>query len=240
MHKPLLIILPGWGGNRLTWNEFICKAEKKFDVECIELPCFGIERCPDSIWRVEQYAEFVKKKIEEIKLATTDRPIILLGHSFGGQVAVYIASHNSQLINKLILSGAAVFRDDKSIRRGLFYAIAKIGKLLFKLPFLEKLTIDAQRILYRIAKSPDYSHTTGIKREIFKKIVRQDMSHFLSKIDLPTLVIWGTKDSHVPLRYGKQIAELIPGAKLKIIKRGKHGLHMQYPNELLSLILDFV
>ncbi|MBU1987422.1 alpha/beta hydrolase [Patescibacteria group bacterium] len=78
-----------------------------------------------------------------------------------------------------------------------------------------------------------------MKRDIFKKIIRQDLIYLLHKINIPTLIIWGTRDGYVPLSDGKKIARLIPNAKLEIIKNGKHGLHLQCPEKLLEVILRF-
>lgn len=236
MKNKILIILPGWGGNTQTWTKFTDIAERKIDTYVIDLPCFGIEPCPNEVWGVKEYANFVKDKIKGI----TSDPVVLLGHSFGGQVATYMAAHNPELIDKLILSGAAVFRPSKLIKRTVFGKVAKLGKLIFKLPLLKKYSVQSRRIIYKIANSPDYSHTDGIKKEIFKKIIRQDLVKLLPQINVPTLVVWGTKDSYVPVKKGKKIAKLIPNAKLKIFSKGKHGLHLQIPKELFQVIYDFI
>lgn len=236
MKNKILIILPGWGGNEQTWTKFTDIAEKKVDTYVIDLPCFGSEPCPTRVWGVEDYAEFVKNKIKNI----TNEPIILLGHSFGGQVATYFTVYNPDMVEKLILSGAAIFRPAKLIKRTIYNKIAKLGKLIFKLPILKKYSVQSRRLIYRIANSPDYSHTDGVKKEIFKKVIRQDLVKILPQIKIPTLVAWGTKDSYVPLKKGKKIAKLIPNAKLKIFKKGKHGLHLQMPKELFNVIYDFI
>jgi len=126
--KKQLVILPGWNASKDSWQDFINLAQNQYEVICLELPCFGNEPCPEKIWEVADYAEFVKQKIIDLNLA---RPI-LLGHSFGGQIAVYLAANNQQLISKLILSGAAIIRPAKNLKRLVFEALAKTGKIIFK------------------------------------------------------------------------------------------------------------
>lgn len=230
-----LIILPGWGGTKETWNDFIKIAEKDYKVICLNLPCFGNEPCPGTVWGVKEYAEFVKNKIKKLNL---EKPI-LLGHSFGGQIAVYLAAYHPELIFKLILSGATVTRPKNILKRIVFNIIAKCGKVVFKLPIIKKIDVFAKKILYYSADSPDYIKTSGIKQDIFKKIIRQDLTHLLYKINIPTLVVWGTRDKYVALNNGKKIAKLIPNAKLEIIKNGKHGLHIQQPENLFEIIKEF-
>lgn len=236
MKNRFLIILPGWGGNTQTWIKFTDISENKINTQVIDLPCFGTEPCPTEVWGIEEYAEFVKNKIKTI----TDKPVILLGHSFGGQVATYFTVHYPEMVEKLILSGAAVFRPAKLLKRTIYFKIARLGKLIFKLPILKKYSVQSRKLIYKIANSPDYTHTQGVKREIFKKVIRQDLEKILPKIKVPTLVVWGKKDNYVPIAKGKKIAKLISGAKIEIFPKGKHGLHLQMPKELFKIIYDFI
>lgn len=231
-----LVILPGWGGSHETWKEFIALAEKEFQVVCIDLPCFGTEPCPSSVWGVEEYAAFALKKIH----AASDRPVILLGHSFGGQIASYIAATAPECVEKLILSGAAALRPKQTVRRAFFFLIAKCGKLLFKLPIIEKFDVLAKKVLYRGIDSPDYAETAGIKKDIFRKIIREDLAHLLTGITAPTLLLWGKKDSYVSLALGKKIHRLIPNSQLIVIEKGKHGLHLTHREQILAYIRSFV
>ncbi|MFA5359485.1 MAG: alpha/beta hydrolase [Patescibacteria group bacterium] len=236
MLKPQLVILPGWDGTKKTWENFINLAQKDFEIYCLELPCFGDEPCPNEIWGVENYAEFVKQKIKNLNLI---KPI-MLGHSFGGQVAVYLAATSPELISQLILSGAAAIRPKLNLKRFVFGSLAKIGKIFFSLPLIKNLGAPARKLLYKLADSPDFGQISGIKREICKKVVRQDLTENLKKIKTPTLVVWGDLDSYVPLSLGKKIAALIPGSRLEIVSGGKHGLHLQMPEKLYDIVKNFL
>jgi len=231
-----LLILPGWGGTKESWKDFINLAQNDFEVYCLDLPCFGDEPCPNEIWGVEDYAKFACRKISDLNLI---KPI-LLGHSFGGQIAVCLAAASPQLISRLILSGASAIRPKQTFKRIVFNSLAKTGKTLFSLPLLKNLTAPAQKLLYKLADSPDYVSTGGIEREIFKKIIRQDLTEQLKKIKTPALVVWGSLDRYVPLSVGKKIAALIPGSHLEIIPGGRHGLHLQAPEKLYSIIKNFI
>lgn len=235
MAKKLLVILPGWGGSKETWNDFIKLAENDYDVLCIDLPCFGSEPCPNEVWGVEEYSSFVQKKLQKLG----DKEVILLGHSFGGQIASYLVAHHPGVANQLVLSGAAIMRPRRPVYRALFGMLGEVGKMFFSLPFMKKFRDAARSFLYKIARSPDYAKTSGVQRDIFKKVVRQDVREHLPSISVPTLVVWGQKDTYTPLRYGKKAARLIKGAKLHIVRGGRHGLHIQDPANLLAIIRDF-
>lgn len=233
--KPQLLIIPGWEGSRSSWQNFINKAENDFTVFCFDLPCFGSEPCPNEVWGIEEYAEFIRRKAKENNL---NKPI-LIGHSFGGQVATYLAATYQNEFNKLILSGAAVFRQTPDIKKIIFYSLAKIGKAVFNLPLLNKLSAFMKKGLYHLANS-DYDRTSGIKREIYKKVINQDMSEPALRITMPTLIVWGERDKYIPLKQGKKIASLIPGAKLEIIKNAGHGLHLKNLDEFYNIICKFL
>jgi pimeloyl-ACP methyl ester carboxylesterase len=237
--KQTLIILPGWGGSHETWQKFIDLAKKDYNTYCIDLPCFGTEPCPKEVWGVEDYSKFVKEKVDKIKKQNKDSEIILLGHSFGGQVATYFVANNQDMIDRFILSGAAIFRAKRKITRIMFKTVAKFGKIIFKLPYIEKFDVFAKKLLYKAADSPDYAKTSGIKREIFKKIIRQDFGHLLPSIKQPTLIVWGKFDKYVPVSDGEKMAKLIPNAKLHVFKNGTHGLHLLKPEKLLEVINKF-
>lgn len=234
--KPLLIILPGWGGSKKTWSGFSDKASAFFDVFVLDLPCFGDEACPTAVWGVDEYAKFVEKKLEQF----SDREVVLLGHSFGGQIAVHLVAEHKNICEKLILSGAAVYRKKHTLKSMVFKLIAVTGNVIFSMPILWKVKTKARSILYKAADSPDYLQTSGIQRDIFKKVIREDVSCELQNISAKTLVVWGENDSYTPLAHGKKIAEQIPNSFLKIIKGGTHGLHLNTSDELLLAIREFV
>lgn len=230
-----LIILPGWGGNKATWKEFAELASKDFEVEIINLPCFGDEPCPETVWGVEDYVNFVKNKL----VTSYQLPVTILGHSFGGQVATVFASKYPEMIVKLILVAPAVFRPKKSLKRLIFTLGAKFGKLIFKIPWIEKGSVWAEEIYHKAIGAHDYHDTSGIKREIFKKIIRQDRGEEAGKIIVPTLIVWGTLDTYLPISDAHKLNKIIQNSKLEIIKNGKHGLHLQMPEKFYKIIYDF-
>jgi len=232
-----LVILPGWGGSQETWHAFCTLAKEKIpSVTVIDLPCFGNEPCPNTPWGIAEYAQFVRNALPK-----ESDDVALMGHSFGGQIAAYIAMHEPQACTKLILSGAAIYRPKKTLKRALFALLAKVGGAFFSLPVVRRFQGRARQLLYRAADSPDFLDTTStVQKDTFKKVIREDISGELSKITIPTLLVWGTKDQYTPLRFGKKIAQHIPNAVIKIIPGGTHGLHISKKEELLSHILSFI
>ena len=238
--KPTLIIVPGWGGTRITWQAFIKRASAEFDVHCIEMPCFGNEPCPTAVWGIEEYAEFLRTKIEAIKKAAPHQTIYLLAHSFGGQIAVKLLSQDSNLVSGLILSGPAIYRHQWTIKNLLFLPLAKLGTILFSLPGLRNGATKARKVLYKLAASPDYNRTGGIERDIFKTITKQDVSDCLPRLNLPVAFIAGGHDRYVRSRDTARAAKTITNATFTLIPEGRHGLHHTHPDLLLTEITNLI
>lgn len=63
----------------------------------------------------------------------------------------------------------------------------------------------------------------------------------LENLDSPVLLIWGDKDNIFPVeQYGRELKELLPRAKLLIIKGARHPAYLDKPSEFHDLLLDFV
>ncbi len=232
----MLIILPGWGGTKESWQEFIALAQTNFDVRCLELPGFGNEPLPTQAWGVEEYAAFVKNKINGLGIGKK----VILAHSFGGQVATYLVGTNPGICDTLILSGAAIFRREPSSKQGILKAIASVGKSIFSLPGLSGLAGLARKVLYKSIGSPDYNHTSGLQREIFQKVITQDVSDQLKNITVKTLVVSGVKDTFVSVEDSRQAVKLLPNGTIVEFPEGKHGLHQSHTAELLKTIIEFL
>lgn len=235
--KKTLVIIPGWGGSGETWGDFIKKASGVFEVVCIDLPCFGGVPCPVEAWGVSEYADYVFGKISA--LGKKPEEIILLGHSFGGQVAVRMLGEHPGTVGTLVLSGAAVFRMKASVRRLVFGTVAKAGKLALSVRPFSYFESMGKKMLYRVADSPDYLNTEGVEKEIFKKVIREDVSHYLPTIKTPTLLIWGNRDRYVPVSRGKRMLKKMPNARLEIIPKATHGIHLSHAERVIELIKNF-
>ncbi|HET8931541.1 MAG TPA: alpha/beta fold hydrolase, partial [Acidimicrobiales bacterium] len=62
----------------------------------------------------------------------------------------------------------------------------------------------------------------------------------LVDIDVPTLVIVGSQDVLTPLGDSEELAALIPGARLAVVRGGAHGFMVEKASAFNSTILDFL
>ena len=224
-----LVFLHGWGVSSEVFKPLYPFLGENFQIYALDLPGFG-QTPIEKLMTLKDYAEFVHKFLKENNI----KEPIIIGHSFGGAVAIKLALLYPNNISKLILVSASAIRHPR-------YKIMLINKIagftkLFLPEQLRKILIK----LLRLDKT-DYAQINNPKlKETFKNIINEDQSPYLSNIKIPTLVIWGEKDTVTPLQEGELIAKSIPNAKLSIIKNAGHFRFLENPEEFTKLIKDFI
>ncbi len=239
-----VILLHGWGLNSDKYSvlaEYLSQiANSKWQMVIPDLPGFGKSDNPPEAWGVDEYADLVKKFSDTLNLGK----IILIGHSFGGQVAIKFVAKHPERLAALVLTGAAGIRHSSSVKQKIFYCLAKTGKIIFSLPLINKLEGSAQKLLYKAAREKDYYESRGIMKEVFKKVLKEDLTYCFEKIAAPTLLIWGRNDRSTPLKDGQIMHSKIQSAggrtKLEIVGEANHSLPYQFPEKFAKIIVEFV
>lgn len=224
-----LIILPGWGQNSSHWHrvvELIKKTTANIDVHVINLPGFGAEVLPESNWGIPEYTKWLRAYIEadlHIDLNNTDR-VIIMGHSFGGRIASYLAAERPEWLQGLLLFGAPCLRR-KGIRLEIRIRLYKILKRLLPKEKLESF------------KSDDLVEAEGsLTEQILYNVVEFDQGKTLPNITVPTLLLWGKNDKQVPISIGTEMATLIPNSGIYVVENGGHDLHLSHPEIIANSV----
>ena len=118
--------------------------------------------------------------------------------------------------------------------------VAKTGKMLTRLLPSESLQERARKLFYRILRRRDYAKAQGIMKEIFQKVIREDLSFSFAYIRMPTLIIWGSRDQVTPLEDGERMKDSMSETDLKIIQESGHNIHFDAPDELMDILLRFL
>lgn len=229
-----IYILHGWtyfkdGNDPLEkWQPFIKLLEsKKVKCELLKIP--GISKNLDQFWTLEKYVDWLKKKIGKDQ-------VILIGHSNGGRISLAFTQKFPEKVSKLILiDSAGIYHNELSLRfkRFIFRNIAKVGKRIYDSEKLKKL-------IYKIAREGDYSNATPSQRKTMINLINTDLTDVLREIKVPTLIIWGKKDSVTPLSDGILMHNLIKGSYMKIIEDAKHSPQFTNPKEVAKIIHEYL
>lgn len=229
----LIVGLHGWGDAGETFNSLVDLLGSKYTLVTLDLPGFGASQRPDEAWSLHDYANFVAdwlKKIDANKLEA------IIGHSFGGAIAVVGVGDSILNPNKLILLGSAGIREKLGLRRRVLWLGAQIGKLpLHVMPPTKAHRI--KKYLYHRAGS-DFLLRPEMRQTFIK--TRYDVGNEAEKINIPTILIYGSNDHETPLRQGKILHQYINNSKLEVIENEGHFLHHNQPEQVAKLIKDFL
>jgi pimeloyl-ACP methyl ester carboxylesterase len=228
------LILHGWNGSSDSWRKIIEILETKFRVISPDFPGFGKTETPKIPWSLNDFVEWLKEFTEELNL----KEFFLLGHSFGGRVAIRFSIFYPEKVKKLILISSAGIRQEWGWKEKVIFQISKIGNAIFSKNHFLRFKDGTRNLFYRIARVKDYSKAKGVMKETMKKIVEEDLLPELPKIQKETLIIWGEKDKIIPLKYAFLFKEKIKNSKLEILPKIGHSPHLEDPEKLAEVLIS--
>lgn len=239
--KPTLLCLHGWGGSKESFAE-LRKALQGTDIDILtpDLPGFGSEPEPPKVWGIDEYAQWVEEWLRKYaphpSLSRREREFHLLGHSFGGQVAVKLAIRGNLPIRHLFLAAPAAIRPRFSLRRTVGYIIAKSGRALLRLPGLSSLQPLLRTLLYRLMRVHDYERASPLLQRIMLRITHQSLKSDLPRLAVPTDLFWGLSDRTTPVKKGILMQKLIPQSTLHTFPTTRHAVHRDRAREIAAVM----
>jgi len=232
-----VLILHGWGGTSDSWARVQkILAKQGYRVIVPDFPGFGKSKTPPEAWGLKEYSDFILNFIEAIGL----KKFSLLGHSFGGRIAVKFAVTEPERIKGLILCDAAGIKPKPGFKTRLIFTLARIGNAVFTPKILARFKDGARNLFYIFLRKRDYMKADDTMKETIKKVLREDLLPELPQIKSKTLLIWGEIDKLVPLKYGYIFKEKIINSELIILPKIGHSPHLEVPKKLAEIILDFL
>lgn len=227
----MIVLLHGWGASKerlLPLGKALSK--KEWQVLIPDLPGFGKSGPPPQPWGIGEYADFV---LRTLNCLYGKKKTYIFGHSFGGRLAIKIASLQPNQIAGIVLCGSAGISRPSVLKRSLFLILAKIGKLI--LPRSEKF----RKLIYKLAREHDYERTRGVMRETFKLVISEDLKPLLPKVSVPTLILWGTEDKMTKYADARIIASAVQHSRLVSFAGLGHRLPYERPKLLAERITDW-
>jgi pimeloyl-ACP methyl ester carboxylesterase len=187
-----------------------------------DLPGFGMSDPPIHPLDVPGLADALRRWM----LANGLAPAILIGVSFGCQVAVDLAARHPAAVDRLVLIGPAVDPEARSATRLAF-----------------RWARNAPRSSPRLA--PTIVHDfidAGPWRSVrtFRRALQDPVEDKLSEIEAPTLVVRPERDHLVPEAWTKRIAELIPDSEVVVLPKAAHSIGPRTASRLTALLVPFL
>jgi pimeloyl-ACP methyl ester carboxylesterase len=188
------------------------------DAVAIDLPGFGASPPPPEAWGAHEYAEALLPVLDEFV-----GPALVLGHSFGGRVAVCLAAAHPERVRALVLTGVPLLRPGGVRRPPLKY---RAIRSLHRAGLISEARMERARSRYG---SRDYRAASGVMRHVLVRAVNESYERELGLIRCPVELVWGQADAEAPLAVAKQVADMVPRARLTILAGRDHFTAMADP-----------
>lgn len=230
-----LLCLHGWGKevDHHAFDELRTALKgQNFRIIVPDFPGFGESAEPPIPWSVGDYADCIEGLVAELNL----NDVLLLGHSFGGRVAIKLASRNLPWISRLYLCAAAGVGRDLLVKRRFWLSVAKIGNAFCSLPIVSHIKPLARRVLYKLLRVHDYHDASENMRMTMAEVVAEDLTLCLPKITVPTDLFWGEEDTITPLKDAKLMNTKIDQSVLHSFEGVRHRVHRHRAQEIASVL----
>ncbi len=226
-----LLFLHGWRSSKEVWTGLINQmAGVGYKIFAMDLPGFGSSQPPQRPMTVGDYAEVVGKFVKKLEL----QDVVVVGHSFGGRVAIKLAAYHPDLIQKLVLVDSAGFAMDQYKKR-LMAGAAKIIKPFFQPKFMQGF----RKKIYQSLGAEDYVAMPELQ-QTFINITQEDLSSDMKKINCPTLIINGENDTDTPVEFARRMQSLISNSQFIILKDAGHFSFIDQPEEFVKNLNKFL
>lgn len=231
-----VLLLHGWGLRGDLWKRVMDGLEDSFDVIAPDFPGFGATEEPPAPWGVSDYMNWVIALMDELGIQRAS----VIGHSFGGRVAIKLAALHPERVEKLVLTDAAGIRPKRTLAYHLRVRTFKATRWLSRQP-LAPARLRAWAAA-RVASqgSADYKAASGTVRGSFVRVVNEDLRRYLPRIQAPTLLIWGERDLDTPLSDGQLMEKLIPDAGLVIFPDTGHMAYLYQSAHFNVIVKNFL
>ncbi|WP_374763089.1 alpha/beta fold hydrolase [Yunchengibacter salinarum] len=205
--------LHGWGQDHNSFNRLTRLLADTGHHQIFDQPGFGATpKLADGAGTAD-YADALARELDRRGAAGGPRgPHILVGHSFGGRVALQLAQRHPKKVKAVIIIAGAGLPRRRSLR---FRLRAMALKMLGRLAALaDSLARNAQDTGYRARfqarfGSADYRNA-GALRATFVAVVNENLTNVARAVRQPALLLYGSEDSETPPELGARLEGLMP------------------------------
>lgn len=218
-----IVLLHGWGQN-IEMMIPLANELPGYRYTILDFPGFGLSDEPSNPWTVDDYTSCLEELLTKLNVVNP----VVMGHSFGGRIAICYASKNKT--EKVVLFGAPCVRHKKKSAK------ETLLKNIKKIPGMNKLSEIAKKHI----GSADYRNASKIMRETLVNVINEDLSDRAKKIECPTLLIWGSLDTEAPIEEAKELEVILKDGALITLEGYSHYAYLEALNQVRNILNSFL
>ncbi|HYH34498.1 MAG TPA: alpha/beta fold hydrolase [Nocardioides sp.] len=254
---PVLLLLHGLGCDHTTWDPVIDTLARRYTVVAPDLLGHGLSDKPRADYSVGGYANGMRDLLTTLGI---DK-VTVVGHSFGGGVAMQFAYQFPERTERLVLVASGGLGPEVSpLIRSLgapgFHQVMRVLTLpgvrhvgqaglrgLSRVPSRHTRDLDEVAEIYDSFRDPATRHAI---RHVVKAVVdwrgqvicMADRAYLTQS--MPMAVVWGDQDTVIPVSHALRAGELAPGARVEVIPNAGHFPHKDHPQRFAKVVHEFV
>jgi pimeloyl-ACP methyl ester carboxylesterase len=254
---PLLMLIHGMAATSATWRHVIPALAQQFTVVAPDLMGHGASAKPRTDYSLGAYASGIR----DLMAALGHDRGTLVGHSFGGGVAMQTAYQFPELCERLVLvDSGGLGIEVNALLRALSLPGAALALAIGCRPLFGDLAWAALRLLKRRGwrPSPGLVEVVGSYASLADADARRALVQTLRSVidrhgqrvsgrdrlylmaDVPTLITWGTHDPVIPVTHARDTHASIPGSLLELFDPAGHYPHCDDPEKFVRVLEAFV
>ena len=251
-----ILLIHGLAGSSKTWDDVMPLLTPHADVIAVDLLGHGESAKPTGDYSLGAFASGLRDFLSILGIDS----VTIVGHSFGGGVAMQLAYQHPHLVDRLVLVGSGgLGREVSWLLRLLTLPGAEyVMPIAFPKPIVDRATDVGRQLGRRNIRSPRlaemwraYSSLAGAtNRKAFVRTMRGVIEPTGQTVDasdrlylaahVPTMIVWGDQDGIIPVQHGYAAHDLIPTSRLEILEGVGHFPHVEQADTVANLLIDFV
>ncbi len=245
-----LVLLHGFACSSFSWRSVVPALARHYRVINLDLPGFGYSERPrdPAAYTIPAYGRVVLEVLDRLGVG----PVHVIGHSFGGAIAVWLGCHHRERLRSAVLVASALpeYMDEQ---RQLWARFRSLNYLLLHGLFLSRSSVrrDLETCYYDdslvsdelVEEYRDRLLVEGVEEAFFGLMAPCDEAACdapLEALDVPALVVWGAQDEVIPLERAVREFDRLPQGRLVVFERCGHAPMEEVPKRFLRVVLPFL
>ena len=211
---PPVVLIHGGASDSNDWAETMTALSQSYTLYAPDMLGYGLSDRDKTSYYLSEFVDFTIDFIQTVGLDSA--ALALVGHSIGGRVCLEIALQHPEKVRRLVLIDTVGFA--RLARWGTFLGAAAWA---------------IREALGRRQPYPRFLKKDGEDKD-WRCLDR------LTTLNVPTLVIWNSRDPYYPLREAIQAKQLIPEVRFEIFPGYGHAPHVKNRDYFNNLLLSYL
>lgn len=222
------MLLHGFGVSGHLWQRVLPYLAQQHTVYIVDLPGHGQSRHMGT-WQLRAIAPLLAEWLRSLHIA----PVMLIGQSMGGAIAIHLAASAPELVSRLVLVSAAGIPMQTRMPTMLLRSMRSMlqsGSGGYPVALLRDIFRLRPFVLWQAAQEVT---TCDFRAEL------AILTSFTSPA-LPILIIWGERDVLLPIVLGHALHAALPRATFVRFLRSGHRPMLTEPQHFSEVVLAFL